>query len=149
MVERKMNRLAQGLAAILMVVLLGGIVMPCFWLRCYWVAKYRGEWANLRGAFLIRAPLAGIILHGANLERADLREADLHGAYLNYATLDRGRLDGANLRGATVWRCSLQGADLTNAMLAGARYSRHTCWPGGFNPRRHGAVPVNIDEPDE
>src|SRR5262249_4843437 len=52
-------------------------------LRPYWVAKYRGAGADLRGAVLPRAPLRGADLCAANLRSADLHGADLRGANLS------------------------------------------------------------------
>src|SRR5438270_7449348 len=61
-------------------------------LRPYWVAKYRGEGADLRGARLMYAPLAGAyLLHAklqyANLMGANLAEAELYDANLQHACL--------------------------------------------------------------
>src|SRR5438094_10153551 len=121
------NRVAWGLAAVLAVVVLGGIGLLLPSLRAYWVARYRGMGANLRGAMLPGVPLPRVNLTGANLGRANLDSANLQGADLNDA-----KLQGAKLRGAT-----LTGADLT-----GARYDVRTRWPKGFDPLQHGAILV-------
>ena len=80
------------MAAILAVAMVGGVGLLGVRLRPYWVAKYRGEEADLSGAFLRFAPLAG-----AQLWEADLSEADLHFANLRGAAL------GAADAGAAVW----------------------------------------------
>jgi hypothetical protein len=98
--KRHTNRVAWGLAAILAAGVVAGLSLMGIWLRWYWVAKHHGEGANLRGAFLIFAPL-----HGADLERADLHHANLA---------------GANLAGAGLWRADLPGANLAGANLAEA-----------------------------
>lgn len=82
--------------------------------RPYWVAKYRGREANLRGTVLLMA----------YLDSADLRGADLSGAILKGAWLEGTNLKGADLRGAD---------------LSGAIYDGHTAWPAGFDPQARGA----------
>ena len=56
---KRTNRVAWGLSLVLGVGLLGVGGMLGSWLRSYWIARYRGENADLRGATLIHAPLAG------------------------------------------------------------------------------------------
>jgi len=56
--------------------------------------------ADLRGASLVCADLAGICLTGADMRNADLRYADLHGADLRGADLTGVSLVRANLRAA-------------------------------------------------
>src|SRR5688572_20824541 len=73
--------------------------MLLFRLRPYWVARYRGAGADLRGVVLVRAHLVS-----ANLQGADLRGADLGGADLSGALLGGARLQGADLRGAKLHR---------------------------------------------
>lgn len=80
----------------------------------YWVARYRGRAADLRGAVLL----------SAYLDSADLRSADLSGANLTGAWLAGAKLNGANLRGAK---------------FGGVVYSGKTKWPDGFDPTAHGA----------
>src|SRR6266567_4394419 len=92
MQEPKANRMAWGIAAILAVVVLGGVGRLGVRLRPYWVAKYRGKGADLHGVFLILAPL-----RGADLEAANLQHADLAGADLTQARLDEANLRYANL----------------------------------------------------
>jgi hypothetical protein len=57
---KKTNRVAWTLAGILALVVIGGIAALGVRLRPYWVAKYRGEGADLRGANLILAPLVDL-----------------------------------------------------------------------------------------
>jgi pentapeptide repeat protein len=149
MAERKANRVAQVLATALAVVVLGGIAVLGVRLRPYWVARYRGEEADLRGATLIRAPLGGANLNSADLHGADLRgacltRADLCGANLGAADLSYANLAGAlltcaDLRGADLRGADLRGADLGDLLvqradLRGIRCDRATRWPAGFNP---------------
>jgi Pentapeptide repeats (8 copies) len=143
------NRVAWGLAALLAMVVLVGVVGLYTRLKPYWIAKYRGREADLRGATLSLAPLAG-----ADLWRADLRGANLHGANLHGAILWAADLRGADLTGANIdWEdpqptvppplASVTEIDVVvYADVAGARYDRHTRWPSGFDPQRHGAVQV-------
>src|SRR5947209_3102233 len=136
-VRRRMNtsRTAWGLAAVLAVVLLGGIGVLFVRLKPYWVARYHGVGADLHDAVLINPPLAG-----ANLQGVNLRHADLHGAklcraelsavekrksqnpfyYLQYANLIGTDLTGADLTQANLTGTNLIEADLTGANLADA-----------------------------
>src|SRR5262245_15694505 len=90
--------------------------------RWIWLAhqdEYRHErWAGWG--------LAGADVHGSAFIDCDFRGADL---------------SHANFRGAQLWECDLRGADLEFADLAGAIFDVHTRWPGGFDPRAHGAAP--------
>src|SRR5438105_1533903 len=80
--KRHTNRVAWGLAVVLAVALLAGLGPLGLWLRWYWVAKYHGQGADLRGAFLILAPLRGVDLEKANLQRANLAGTNLTEAML-------------------------------------------------------------------
>src|SRR6266566_545124 len=97
----KTSRTAWGTAAILAMALLVGVGLLFVRLRPYWVAKYRGNFADLRNARLPYAPLAHAMLVGANLTHADLSGAHLAGAMLCGADLTGGHLAGADLTGAT------------------------------------------------
>ena len=109
--------------------------------------------ANLSGATLREADLAGLDMHGANLTAADLRDADLSGANLDQAAFVSARLSGADLRGASLieaqlspekwWDVRLDGArlckaeisgDLLGASFDGATYCQGTRWPGDRPP---------------
>jgi hypothetical protein len=154
--ERKVDRQAWGLAAVLAVVVLGGIGMLGTCLRPYWVAKYRGEGADLSGAMLIRAPLQGAVLESADLSDADLRGADMKGSYLGDADLTGADLRGADLRGAAFClSTTIDGVPQpeTIADFTSARYNKETRWPDAlynpyvrrsyrFDPQRHGAILV-------
>jgi hypothetical protein len=129
------SRVAWGLVALLALVVLVGIGWHWGRLQPYWVAKYRGDRADLQEAVLARAPLAGARLSGANLRGANLRGADLRGASLYYADLGRADLRKADLRGANLWGAKTKGTDFT-----GAIYDPHTRWDYGFKPQQHGAV---------
>ena len=113
------NRTIWILCSALAVVVLAGIGLLAVRLKPYWVAKYRGEGADLHGAVLPGAPLEDANLHHANLKGANLRGAHLAGADLGWA--------------------NLEGADLQGADLRDARYDDSTRWPSGFDPERHGA----------
>src|SRR5437870_3154894 len=88
------------LCALLAAGMLAGITLLFVRLKPYWIAKYRGEEADLRGAILIWAPLRQANLEDANLRGADLRSADLRRANLEAANLEAADLTGADLRGA-------------------------------------------------
>ncbi len=85
----------------------------------------RFEDADLRGAFLLRANLAGgsfararfdhASLSGARFAAADLTDASLRGIELNGADLT-----GAELRGADLTEARIEGVCLANANLCGA-----------------------------
>jgi hypothetical protein len=66
--------------------------------------------ANLDGAYLARADLAGAYLDGAYLAGANLAGANLDGAYLARANLAGANLDGAYLAGANLDGANLDGA---------------------------------------
>jgi hypothetical protein len=149
------NRIAWGLATALAVVVLGGVGALGVQLRPYWVAKYRGQEADLRHAVLVGAPLQGAVLEDANLWSADLRRANLRNAYLGGADLTNADLRGADLRGAVL--CQVSSGDgvwlpETIARFRGARYDGYTHWPqlfdpgarrcSPFDPSRHGAQRV-------
>ncbi len=107
-----------------------------FLLHPYWVARFHGARADLRGALLTMT----------DLRRAGLRGADLWHARLRFACLDGADLEGANLAGADLRDTCLDGAylsgaDLTGAKLTNALFSSETTrWPAHFNPSAHGAV---------
>ena len=75
------------------------------------------EKADLAGAYLAGANLAGANLAGAYLAGANLAGADLDGAYLAGANLAGADLDGANLAGAYLAGANLAGAYLDGAYL--------------------------------
>jgi uncharacterized protein YjbI with pentapeptide repeats len=116
----KPNRIEAVVCAILTGLVLVGVGALGVRLRPYWVARYRGADADLRGAVLIGAPLRGVDLHGAELPNTDLRGADLR---------------DADLKGA-----DLSGANLDGAVFLGAVYDLQTSWPAGFVPQHAGAV---------
>jgi len=74
--------------------------------------------ANLAGLSLFRTDLSGANLSYAGLGGSILREVNLQGANLHDADLTFADLSGANLSGA-----DLSGADLTNADLTGCNWS--------------------------
>src|SRR5205809_39319 len=112
MMRIRRSRGAWGLCAVLAGSILGGSVLLLVRLRPYWVAKYRGESACLRGAELSGAPLSGANLSDADLRHSNLRYANLSSAYLTGADLTGARLIHANLRGASLWFTRLRGVDL-------------------------------------
>jgi uncharacterized protein YjbI with pentapeptide repeats len=151
-----------------MIALLAGVVLVGLGalvgrLRPYWVAKYHGEGADLRGAVLVFAPLSDADLFRARLNEASLRTANLREASLDEAQLQRADLRDADLSDAALGGANLAGADLrgadlgdaellliatgdgreitgTDANFHGARYDRRTRWPAGFDPLKHGAI---------
>ena len=148
---RRTNRAAWGLAVVLIQVLL------LTWLQPYRTAGYRGQNTDLRGALLVRAPLASALLYRANLvgaclcyadlcyadlRRADLRSADLHGANLCYADLAESDLRGARFDAAVLCEVNRCGfiRGWTYPKLSGATYDEHTRWPFPLDPQRHGTV---------
>jgi hypothetical protein len=130
----------------------------------YFVARYRGEGADLRGARLRHAQLGGAYLLCALLQRADLRGAHLRLADLAHTDLQRANLAGADLRsaeiicadlrnadlshaalgGANLQDADLRGANLTGAQLTGSFDDYRTQWPRGFRPKQHSAVEYRI-----
>ena len=98
--------------------MLGGTGWLGWGLRGYWIARYRGRGADLSGAVLVLAPLAGARLEGANL-----RDANLRGANLCRAVLDdyvgAARNLGGGVTSIEVKDTNLARADLTGASLEG------------------------------
>jgi hypothetical protein len=76
--------------------------------------------ADLRGANLIDAVLAGADLRGANFTNADLCGADLTDAVFIGTVLANADLRGADLTGANFTNAVLTGVDLTDAVLTDA-----------------------------
>ena len=145
---KRTNRLAWGLAGMLAVIVFGGVGLLALRLKPYWVARYRGDNADLHSAFLVGAPLAHAQLsetdlRGANLAQANLSAAALcgvnltgakltgiilHGATLAFTQLRCVDLRHADLRGASIYNTTLAGADLRGADLRGA-------WIGCFDEK--------------
>lgn len=119
------------------------------------------EGTDVRGYDLRRARLTGLVLTGIALAGVDLtgasfRKSNLGGADLRHTILDQVDLSGcdlrdADLRGASLLETDFGGADLRGANLTGcrqmamvnlrgARFDRHTEWPGGINPVDSGAI---------
>jgi Pentapeptide repeats (8 copies) len=137
MPPKRNNRIVWVLVALLAGLVLVGVGVLIVRLKPYWVAKYRGEGADLHGAVLPYARL-----HFAFLEYADLRDANLRGADLTGAFLGGAQLQGADLRGA-----NLKGVSLVPMWQEGhwvipprTRYDDRTRWPDSFDPRAHGAI---------
>jgi hypothetical protein len=78
--------------------------------------------ADLRGADLREADLAGANLSGADLSKANLRWAYLWGADLSKANLTGAMLVKATLLQARLCDAKLRGADLSNASVIGANF---------------------------
>jgi hypothetical protein len=159
--SRPEGRTLWGATTLLALLVLAGISLLGVRLRPYWVARYRGVGANLRGAVLIHARLQGVNLAAADLRGANLRNADLRGATLLDADLRGADLRGADLRGTALdhitdvvsisieynragrpGRVNTRGEDPD---LIGARYDSHTRWSAGFDPVRYGAIRVDSD----
>jgi hypothetical protein len=83
-------------------------------------AKLCPQQANLSGANLEEANLAGAVLPEANLSFADLFRADLNGANLVMANLSRADLTGTDLGGARLYQANLSEAILRNTNLSDA-----------------------------
>ena len=114
------NPVAWGLAAVLAAVVLIGIGLLGARLRPYWVAKYRGERAELQGVVLVFGPFQGANLIATKLQGANLGGSNLETANLYFANLQRANLRGVNLRGAYLAAADLRGADLRGADLTTA-----------------------------
>jgi uncharacterized protein YjbI with pentapeptide repeats len=122
--------------------------------------------ANLSGADL-RSSMVDAMLQGADFTGADLQDARVvaqrEGGRSGSFDLTAARLRGANLTNlkfglpsnwdvfhpsTTLQEADLRGTvligvDLSNVILTGAIYDRHTRWPLGFDPQRHGAVRID------
>lgn len=142
------NRAAWGLVGVLSVLVVGGSAVLG---KTYWVARYRGSGADLRGAFLLFAPLRGADLRYADLQGATLRGADLRSAQLDEANLAdadlRGaRMQRANLFCATLTGTNLNSVDLTVTSLYGARFDWKTQWQPGYDSTKNGALRLYREE---
>jgi uncharacterized protein YjbI with pentapeptide repeats len=107
------------------------------------------EGANLNEAMLAGANFAKAELHNAqlkeaNLTRANFSEAQLHGAILDdamlhLAILHKAVLQGASLKNAMLYQANLQGADLRNVkgltqyQINMACMDQHTKLPRGLS----------------
>ncbi len=85
--------------------------------------------ANLSGANLFYAELAGADLteaklSGASFFKANLTMANLSGAHLHETRFHQANLSEADLRGATLYEADLSEADLLYAMLTEANLTR-------------------------
>jgi uncharacterized protein YjbI with pentapeptide repeats len=89
----------------------------------YLVARYWGNYADLHGKSLAKAPLYKANLAIANLRGADLRGADLRSANLSCLVYFPGGAAGEE-HGADLREADLRGADLRRAFLFGARLDR-------------------------
>src|SRR2546426_4975654 len=117
----KTRRTIQALTVILAAALLAGAGFAAVYLRSYFVARYRGEFAELHDRTLILAPLSGADLASANLQRIDLSGACLRDADLDATNLGAANLAGADLKRASMQGAVLKGANLNHALLDGAR----------------------------
>lgn len=77
MAKAKTSWIVWALCGLLALLLTSGLGLVFLRLRPYWVAKYRGQGADLQGAFLAHAPLAGADLHGP-ISGALLYEAPIY-----------------------------------------------------------------------
>lgn len=83
------------------------------------------QYADARGAFLVRADLHDANLRGADLSHAYLQQAYLESAnlmmvYLSKAHMEKADLKAAGLQNAYLGEAELQRADLRSAQLTGA-----------------------------
>jgi len=121
--DRRIYRTARELArdnALLKTLVLarvsGGVTPTELWILDGWsLIRSRGEYLNLRGAFLRGAQLQGARMKGAYLE-----DVDISGADLTKADLSRANLTGAVMAGTNLFCANLQGANLTEAELCRA-----------------------------
>lgn len=97
--------------------------------------------ANLAEAYIVkadlrRASLKGADLAGAKLIGTDLRDSDVRGT--RFRGIDTHALTiGEAVRGRV-------NAEFTNVNLSGAKYDEETIWPDGFDPKKYGAVLVEL-----
>jgi hypothetical protein len=128
------NRVAWGVALVLVLVLLGAVGLlflqvypyPRFGPYAHWIATNRGRNARLIEARLRSAHLRGADLRNADLGFADLAGADLTGANLagaglRHTNLRRARLQQADLHDADLIAVDMRSADLRGADLTGVK----------------------------
>jgi uncharacterized protein YjbI with pentapeptide repeats len=102
---------------------------------------------DLSAAQLVKTNLRGVQLYGAAaIENSILTDADLRGAFLDGMNLANVNLAGARLQGSSLLGSDLRKARLAGTQLRGAKASRDTRWPRGFNPRAAGVQLVKIEE---
>jgi hypothetical protein len=89
---------------------------------------------------LDRLDLRKVGMAFAKASDAMLEDADLSGASLQSADLRRARLAGCILVDADLRHADLRETSLRRAQLTGARATRDTRWPTGFDPEQAGIV---------
>lgn len=91
---------------------------------------------DLTGASFRKSNLAGADLRHSVLDQVDLSGCDLRDADLSGASLLETDFAGADLRGANLTACR----QMAMVNLRGARFDRHTQWPGGINLTNSGVI---------
>src|SRR5687768_7478770 len=117
---KRTHRVAWGLTAALAALVV--LLWPLYpmW-RAQWVAKTRGQGADLAGAQFGMASLVEVDLRDANLQGASLGKSKCFDADFRGANLSRANLSGAFLAGA-----DFRGANLTGIVMNRAAYDQTT-----------------------
>jgi hypothetical protein len=97
---------------------------------------------HLEDARLSRWRLLGIHFDRAAFTNVDLRGAELSGCNFRGARLRNVDLSGARLTDVDMVGAQLERVTLMDHHWGPATYDRRTCWPAGFDPKRHGAKRV-------
>jgi uncharacterized protein YjbI with pentapeptide repeats len=120
------NRVTRVVWAVVAIGIVGATGLLVVRLQPYWVAKYRGQQAKLRGASLPFAPLAGANLVNCDLAKANLFRANLTGAGANVADFTGADLTGANLTAAAIEESKLNQVRMRRATARGASLAQTT-----------------------
>jgi hypothetical protein len=132
----------------LLAVTSGSVTGPALTLPAGWHVVHGylvGPWANLSGADLHGAKLAGFDLDHSVTTKGNFAGADLHGADLTAAGWLGASLIGADLRGITLTGSDISTSDLSRANLTGATglpssVSYRVRWVGTICPDGKAAV---------
>jgi uncharacterized protein YjbI with pentapeptide repeats len=132
----------------LLAVTSGSVTGPALTLPAGWHVVHGylvGPWANLSGADLHGAKLAGFDLDHSVTTKGNFAGADLHGADLTAAGWLGASLIGADLRGITLTGSDISTSDLSRANLTGATglpssVSYRVRWVGTICPDGKNAV---------
>jgi uncharacterized protein YjbI with pentapeptide repeats len=102
------------------------------------------SYIDLRGANFNNAILNYISAYKAKLQKALMKDAYLQGAKLQGAHLQGAHLERAHLEQALLHGADLRDAHLGGTYMSGLLYDNMTKWTPGFDPKKYGAINVDV-----